>query len=739
VPKVSLAILIFLISSAASATVTDLHFSGAYSGYDETLSSLKLYVGRAARSGFACADSTSRCSSCEGTANGGNPDICNETYVPASSSITFTYKSSSKGYPKLTGGPSGTGTKITISGAGTVEVEAGQTITFSALWSDICAATKSDSTCGIDHTGTLKVGVALSNSDDAFLDSASIAMTLVGNSATFLQTTSCSGLTTDLGLCDYTLFPGDEKAYVENLNSNNMPTGLSGLYFNRIRFYYVKVATTADCATASFVNNPPGNATAGALDIGVDTTGDKTGFLQNDILQPLENDGVYCFRTASIDQAGNIGFWTTTVKDVSPSEVVGYFTETQNCFVATAAYGSTLDPHVGTFREFRDKILLNSFLGKKFVNFYYLRSPHWASIISKSETLRSIARIGLWPFWLMAKISLKISWPATLALFFSIGAFFIWLLNRGLANARSKSFSPFAKWISIFFLALGFVSLIPALAEAAVKRTNTAEKRKPDAEKPPREFPYPGASEEPDESPTPLKTPKTKKKVVEQKNPNDPVVVRISKEGEYFYKRKASEQTSAWALRFGSLQIGDVVNPDTNLAFGDVYASSGTVLFFDYEWQLFKFLGKIGLKLGSGVFVTQGTGRFLTGTKAGQEAKEQYTFVMFPNNLSAIYRAQFWEKQLIVPFVEGGGGYYTFVEVRDDFKRTKYGGVPIAQWAVGGSLLLDFLDPAAMVELDEDNGINHLWLTAEFRSITSFKDTFDISNNIISAGFLFEY
>ncbi len=63
----------------------------------------------------------------------------------------------------------------------------------------------------------------------------------------------------------------------------------------------------------------------------------------------------------------------------------------------------------------------------------------------------------------------------------------------------------------------------------------------------------------------------------------------------------------------------------------------------------------------------------------------------------------------------------------------------MAQWAAGMSFLLDFLDPSAMVALDEDHGVNHLWLTAEFRSITSFKDTFDISNNIVSAGFLFEF
>lgn len=41
------------------------------------------------------------------------------------------------------------------------------------------------------------------------------------------------------------------------------------------------------------------------------------------------------------------------------------------CFVATAVYGDNNAPQVQTLREFRDKVLMMSNIGRSFVNFYY--------------------------------------------------------------------------------------------------------------------------------------------------------------------------------------------------------------------------------------------------------------------------------------------------------------------------------------------------------------------------------
>jgi hypothetical protein len=63
-----------------------------------------------------------------------------------------------------------------------------------------------------------------------------------------------------------------------------------------------------------------------------------------------------------------------------------------DCFVATAAYGTWLDPHVLTLREFRDQHLLTNAAGTWFVEFYYRHSPPIADYIRERESLRATVR-----------------------------------------------------------------------------------------------------------------------------------------------------------------------------------------------------------------------------------------------------------------------------------------------------------------------------------------------------------
>jgi len=72
-------------------------------------------------------------------------------------------------------------------------------------------------------------------------------------------------------------------------------------------------------------------------------------------------------------------------------------TSNLDCFIATAAYGSYLDPHVDALRHFRDNVLLHSTAGTLFVDCYYRHSPPIAAFISKHNSLRFCTRLALTP------------------------------------------------------------------------------------------------------------------------------------------------------------------------------------------------------------------------------------------------------------------------------------------------------------------------------------------------------
>jgi V8-like Glu-specific endopeptidase len=67
------------------------------------------------------------------------------------------------------------------------------------------------------------------------------------------------------------------------------------------------------------------------------------------------------------------------------------------CFIATAAYGSYLDPHVQILRNFRDRYLLKNGPGRVFVRLYNHYSPPAASFIKDHDILRTATRILLTP------------------------------------------------------------------------------------------------------------------------------------------------------------------------------------------------------------------------------------------------------------------------------------------------------------------------------------------------------
>ena len=107
----------------------------------------------------------------------------------------------------------------------------------------------------------------------------------------------------------------------------------------------------------------------------------------------------------------------TPVADTSSSSGGG-----GGCFIATAAYGSPMQPYVMILREFRDRFLLNNSVGKAFIDFYYKYSPPIADFIAQHANVRSIVRISLLPVVGMSWVALKFGVMPAMALmtFFGI-------------------------------------------------------------------------------------------------------------------------------------------------------------------------------------------------------------------------------------------------------------------------------------------------------------------------------
>jgi len=66
-----------------------------------------------------------------------------------------------------------------------------------------------------------------------------------------------------------------------------------------------------------------------------------------------------------------------------------------NCFIATAVFGSSKAEEVLILREFRDKYLLTSDIGKEFINLYYHFSPGVAEFIKHKIIIKSFIRTCL--------------------------------------------------------------------------------------------------------------------------------------------------------------------------------------------------------------------------------------------------------------------------------------------------------------------------------------------------------
>jgi hypothetical protein len=94
------------------------------------------------------------------------------------------------------------------------------------------------------------------------------------------------------------------------------------------------------------------------------------------------------------DETANIAFIKEPYEECDFGNSFG---NGSGCFIATAAYGSAMHPHITALQNWRDRVLLTNAAGRVLVDLYYRYSPPIADAIADRPALRTAIRVLLWP------------------------------------------------------------------------------------------------------------------------------------------------------------------------------------------------------------------------------------------------------------------------------------------------------------------------------------------------------
>lgn len=118
-----------------------------------------------------------------------------------------------------------------------------------------------------------------------------------------------------------------------------------------------------------------------------DSAGDPITYLAFLTYEPDGTKQSACYRASP---RRNISWAELLDEDMEAKEI------NPRCFIATAAYGSSLHNKVDLLRWFRDNYLRQNWIGRKFIVLYYRYSPPAAEFIAERPWLRQIIRGALW-------------------------------------------------------------------------------------------------------------------------------------------------------------------------------------------------------------------------------------------------------------------------------------------------------------------------------------------------------
>lgn len=393
----------------------------------------------------ASPSTSSTCNTCIDTTGGLKP--CNRQAVHGSLVISFTFKSTidlaAGGKKAFLRAGNTTISKVDI--AQTPGLVANSTYTLQAKWSDLCAKMVSnvsniDGNCTLSGTADIvSTGIHFYIGEDTADTEIPVTfhgVPTTGYTPAHINQTFGVG---SFGLYKYYFRAGDGKLILQEgesqLFSTLMPANTPELY--AIAYFLDRQNSPTTPLDATLFANGKNTIAVHRYD----KTLSPPKLVDGPYIENLENGYQYCVITGQMNKTQNILAFTTiavdpTVACATPNPVVGIL-EDKKCFISTAAFGSDTDDEVVLFRQFRDSILLKSSAGQWFVKKYYKYSPALADFIAGSESLRALARAGLYPFLALAWLSLRVGFLP--ALFFTL------LLTIGVFNFRKKLRWSFGK------------------------------------------------------------------------------------------------------------------------------------------------------------------------------------------------------------------------------------------------------------------------------------------------------
>lgn len=431
-------ILLLLSVVPTYATVTLDAFSNYFNLVEQvSAKSFRIYAGSTYQT--CSGDGTSPCNTCsqdialQGASARANGLACNEQQIYPSLNFTITLRSDvAANYAAGCSNPilamSGTTVINSLNQTLYTENVANQPITATYSWQEICNRLGNDPNCEKSFNQSFRIGFNSQCGGTAIAEGAfefRISFRYVGNSPA--MTYGCprgseGSYGAFEGVCDYLMYPGDQKAYVVSVDRNsdkNFQAGdqssklsspiygssadLSGVSITHLRLYYGSTSFAGITLKSPYVDLP---VTA-------------EGGMQSRRVDGLENGVRYTFLAANKDQAGNLEYFSDPQSasnylimsdadtplgetlTVIPEPVVGLLQD-ERCFIATAAFGTPQEVEVKKLRNFRDHYLLKSSWGQKFVSWYYEISPKFAKYISQNSWLKRVVRTMLWPLiWLV--------------------------------------------------------------------------------------------------------------------------------------------------------------------------------------------------------------------------------------------------------------------------------------------------------------------------------------------------